>query len=121
MTVSFTPGSVSLAAWALTPAGYKWGAENRDTSSDQPAGFSFSFGEKCQLLLSDKIRGYFLVPENNLWNYSFIGAAFGEREKKRVDVKIDTPLRFYDDQHRPIHFRNFAELEDIWVDRSDNF
>jgi hypothetical protein len=28
MTVSFTPGSVSLASWALTPNGYKWGADN---------------------------------------------------------------------------------------------
>ncbi|RDW57553.1 U4/U6-U5 snRNP complex subunit PRP8 [Aspergillus mulundensis] len=121
MTVSFTPGSVSLAAWGLTPQGYKWGAENRDTTSDQPQGFSTSMGEKCQLLLSDKIRGYFLVPEDNVWNYSFMGSSYGSVEKRPVYVKIDTPLRFYDDQHRPLHFQNFAELEDIWVDRSDNF
>ncbi|KAL4962291.1 U4/U6-U5 snRNP complex subunit PRP8 [Aspergillus stella-maris] len=121
MTVSFTPGSVSLAAWGLTPQGYKWGAENRDTTSDQPQGFSTSMGEKCQLLLSDKIRGYFLVPEDNLWNYSFMGSSYGSVEKRPIYVKIDTPLRFYDDQHRPLHFQNFAELEDIWVDRSDNF
>ncbi|GAM38269.1 U5 snRNP complex subunit [Talaromyces pinophilus] len=121
MTVSFTPGSVSLAAWALTPQGYKWGAENKDTSSDQPQGFSTSMGDKCQLLLSDKIRGYFLVPEDNVWNYSFMGSSFSSVEKRPVYVKIDTPLRFYDDQHRPLHFQNFAELEDIWVDRSDNF
>ncbi|XRM38105.1 pre-mRNA-splicing factor 8 [Aspergillus tubingensis] len=121
MTVSFTPGSVSLAAWGLTPQGYKWGAENRDTTSDQPQGFSTSMGEKCQLLLSDKIRGYFLVPEDNVWNYSFMGSSFGGVEKRPVYVKIDTPLRFYDEQHRPLHFQNFAELEDIWVDRSDNF
>ncbi|KAL5003814.1 putative pre-mRNA splicing factor [Aspergillus recurvatus] len=121
MTVSFTPGSVSLAAWGLTPQGYKWGAENRDTTSDQPQGFSTSMGEKCQLLLSDKIRGYFLVPEDNVWNYSFMGSSYGSVEKRAVYVKIDTPLRFYDDQHRPLHFQNFAELEDIWVDRSDNF
>ncbi len=121
MTVSFTPGSVSLASWALTPHGYKWGAENKDTGSDQPQGFSTNMGEKCQLLLSDKIRGYFLVPENNTWNYSFMGSAFGSIEKKPVHVKIDTPLPFYSDQHRPLHFQNFAELEDIWVDRSDNF
>ncbi|KAJ5808678.1 hypothetical protein N7474_009947 [Penicillium riverlandense] len=121
MTVSFTPGSVSLAAWGLTPAGYKWGAENKDMSSDQPQGFSTNMGEKCQLLLSDKIRGYFLVPEDNVWNYSFMGSSFGSVEKRPVYVKIDTPLRFYDDQHRPLHFQNFAELEDIWVDRSDNF
>ncbi|KFY89345.1 hypothetical protein V500_05769 [Pseudogymnoascus sp. VKM F-4518 (FW-2643)] len=121
MTVSFTPGSVSLASWALTPQGYKWGAENKDLGSEQPQGFSTSMGEKCQLLLSDKIRGYFLVPENNTWNYSFMGSAFGGIEKKPVHVKIDTPLPFYNDQHRPLHFQNFAELEDIWVDRSDNF
>ncbi|KAI4134618.1 MAG: hypothetical protein LQ347_001371 [Umbilicaria vellea] len=121
MTVSFTPGSVSLAAWALIPQGYKWGVENKDTGSEQPQGFSTSMGEKCQLLLSDKIRGYFLVPESNVWNYSFMGSSFGSVEKKRVDVKIDTPLPFYADQHRPLHFQNFAELEDIWVDRSDNF
>jgi pre-mRNA-processing factor 8 len=92
MTVSFTPGSVSLAAWTLTPQGYKWGAENRDLGSDQPQGFSTSMGEKCQLLLSDKIRGYFLVPESNLWNYSFMGASFSNVEKKPLFVKVDTPL-----------------------------
>jgi pre-mRNA-processing factor 8 len=92
MTVSFTPGSVSLAAWALTPPGYTWGAENKDLNSDQPQGFATSMGEKCQLLLSDKIRGYFLVPESNLWNYSFMGSSFGSVEKKPVFVKIDTPL-----------------------------
>ncbi|KAJ5232232.1 hypothetical protein N7468_005188 [Penicillium chermesinum] len=121
MTVSFTPGSVSLSAWSLTPEGYKWGAENKDMSSDQPQGFSTSMGEKCQLLLSDRVRGYFLVPDDNLWNYSFMGSSFGSVEKRPVYVKLDTPLRFYDDQHRPLHFQNFAELEDIWVDRTDNF
>ena len=122
MTVSFTPGSVSLVAWALTPQGYKWGSENKDLSSDMPSGFSTSgMGEKTQLLLSDKIRGYFLVPEQNTWNYSFMGASFGSVEKKSVPVKMDTPLGFYADVHRPLHFQNFAELEDIWVDRQDNF
>ncbi|KAH3904299.1 hypothetical protein HBI56_008860 [Parastagonospora nodorum] len=121
MTVSFTPGSVSLAAWALTPNGYKWGAENKDTMSDNPSGFSTSFGEKCQLLLSDKIRGYFLVPDNGIWNYSFMGSTFGTIDKKPVHVRLDTPVRFYDSVHRPVHFQNFAELEDVWVDRENQF
>lgn len=121
MSVSFTPGSVSLSAWALTPDGYKWGVENKDMSSDQPAGFSTNFGDKCQLLLSDKIKGYFLVPDDNVWNYSFIGAVFEAVAKRRLDVKIDTPARYYDDLHRPVHFQSFAELEDVYVDRSDNF
>jgi pre-mRNA-processing factor 8 len=121
MTVSFTPGSVSLAAWALTPSGYKWGAENKDVMSDNPAGFSTSFGEKCQLLLSDKIRGYFLIPDNGIWNYSFMGSAFGAVEKRPVHVRLDTPARFYDGIHRPLHFYTFAELEDVWVDRENTF
>ena len=119
LTVSFTPGSVSLSSWSLTPAGYTWGAQNKDMQSDSPAGFSTTFGEKSQLLLSDKIMGYFLVPESGSWNYSFMGASFGGVEKRPVYVKLDTPKRFYDDLHRPIHFSSFAEIEDIWYDRED--
>ena len=123
MTVSFTPGSVSLASWALTPNGYKWGTENKDLSSDMPSGFSTTgFGEKTQLLLSDKIRGFFLTPEDGRWNYSFMGASFGGVEKNAVvGVKVDIPVGFYADVHRVLHFQSFAELEDVGVDRLDNF
>ena len=119
VTVSFTPGSVSISSWALTPHGYKWGAENKDTGSDHPQGFTTDMGDKCQLLLSEKIRGYFLVPENNSWNYSFMGSAFGSIEKKPIHVKIDTPLGFYSEVHRPLHFQNFGGIEDTGVDRED--
>ncbi|KAJ5888218.1 hypothetical protein N7495_008259 [Penicillium taxi] len=121
MTVSFIPGSVSLAGWSLTPQGYKWGAENKDMSSDQPQGFSFSMGDKSKLLLSDRVRGRFMVPEDNLWNYSFMGSAFTSIEKRAIYVKVDEPVRFYDDRQRPLHFQNFSELEDIWIDGSNNF
>ncbi|RSM02118.1 Pre-mRNA-splicing factor spp42 [Fusarium ambrosium] len=121
VSVAFTPGSVSLSAWGLTPAGYKWGAENKDIQSDQPQGFTTTMGEKCKLLLSPRFRGFFLVPDDGRWNYSFMGSAFAGMEKKPVHVKLDTPIPFYSDQHRPVHFHSFAELEDIWVDRSDNF
>ncbi len=121
VSVSFTPGSASLCAWGLSPHGFKWGAENRDTQSDQPQGFATNMGEKRKLLLSPKYRGFFLVPELGKWNFSFMGSAFAGLEKKAVHVKLDTPQPFYSDQHRPLHFQNFAELEDIWVDRNDNF
>lgn len=119
--VSFTPGSVSLSAWGLTPTGYKWGVENRDMGSDSPSGFTTSMGVKRKLLLSPRYRGFFLVPENGRWNYNFMGSNFIGLEKKPVHVKLDTPVQFYSDQHRPDHFKDFAELEDVGVDRSDNF
>lgn len=122
MTVAFKAGSVSLAAYSLAPSGYEWGAQNKDLGNDMPPGFQTNMGEKCQLLLSDKIMGFFLVPESCVWNFSFLGASFSsEAEKKQYHVKIDTPALYYADIHRPLHFQNFAELEDIWVDRSDNF
>ncbi|PTD10868.1 Pre-mRNA-processing-splicing factor 8 [Fusarium culmorum] len=121
VSVAFTPGSVSLSAWGLTPDGYKWGAENKDMLSDQPQGFSTTMGEKRKLLLSPRFRGFFLVPDDGRWNYSFMGNAFDGLQKKPVHVKLDTPLPFYSDQHRAVHFDSFAELEDIWVDRTDNF
>ncbi|KAI1331062.1 pre-mRNA processing splicing factor 8 [Xylariaceae sp. FL0255] len=119
--VAFTPGSVSLSAWGLTANGYKWGVENRDIGSDQPQGFTTSMGIKRKMLLSPRYKGYFLVPENGKWNYSFLGSSFAGLEKKPVHVKLDTPMPFYSDQHRPLHFQNFAELEDIGVDRDDSF
>ncbi|RCI10721.1 hypothetical protein L249_5301 [Ophiocordyceps polyrhachis-furcata BCC 54312] len=121
VSVSFTPGSVSLSAWGLTPQGYKWGAENTDLQSDQPQGFTTTMGEKRKLLLSPRFRGFFLVPDDGRWNYSFMGSAFAGMEKKAVHVKLDTPVPFYSEQHRPVHFQSFAEMEDLWVDGSDNF
>ena len=32
LTVAFTPGSVSLSAHSLSPAGFEWGRKNTDTS-----------------------------------------------------------------------------------------
>lgn len=119
--VSFTPGSVSLSAWALTPAGYRWGAENKDLSNDSPSGFTTTMGVKRKLLLSPRYRGFFLVPEDGKWNYNFMGSNFIGLEKKPVHVKLDTPLPFYSDKHRPEHFHDFTEMEDVGVDRSDNF
>lgn len=37
ITCSFTPGSVSLTAYKLTPAGYEWGRQNKDTSANPGA------------------------------------------------------------------------------------
>jgi pre-mRNA-processing factor 8 len=119
LTATFKAGSVSLAAYNVTPQGTEWGLQNKDMGSDMPQGFSPNMAEKCQLLLSDRIVGFFMVPvDNGVWNYSFLS---NFRADTPVHVKIDTPLPYYADVHRPLHFQNFAELEDIWVDRSDVF
>ncbi|KAL5034098.1 pre-mRNA-splicing factor 8 [Batrachochytrium dendrobatidis] len=109
ITCAFTPGSCSLTAYKLTPAGFEWGRNNKDTSANPP-GHLPSFYEKVQMLLSDRFLGFFMVPEGDgLWNYNFMGT------KHRADMKylltIDNPKEFYHEMHRPNHFLNFSGLE----------
>ena len=39
LTVSFTPGSVSLSSYSLTVPGFEWGRKNMDNSSNPPVSF----------------------------------------------------------------------------------
>ena len=69
---SFTPGSCSLMAYKLTPSGYEWGRNNKDTGNN-PQGYLPSHYEKVQMLLSDRFLGFFMVPAQGSWNYNFMG------------------------------------------------
>ncbi|KAG7660465.1 uncharacterized protein J8A68_006022 [[Candida] subhashii] len=109
MSVAYTPGSVTLSAFELTKEGHEWGKSNADLVSDAPPGFSSSYSKKAQLILSDKIMGTFMVPDDDIWNYFFIGAIFNPNEL--YDLKLDIPLTFYEELHRPIHFTGFTQLE----------
>ncbi|CAG8663527.1 28146_t:CDS:10 [Gigaspora margarita] len=119
MTVSFTPGSCSLTAYKLTPAGFEWARNNKDTSMNPP-GYLPTFAEKVQMLLSDRFMGFFMVPENDIWNYSFMGPSHSTSMK--YTLKLDVPKEFYHELHRPQHFLNFSSMEeDVEADREDAF
>jgi pre-mRNA-processing factor 8 len=90
--------------------------------STNPQGFSTEFGQRAQLLLSDKFKGYFLVPDDGLWNYAFMGAGWSPSAK--FDVKLDTPIPYYHELHRPLHFNSFKNLGDeniVELDKQDVF
>ncbi|CAH3198090.1 unnamed protein product [Porites evermanni] len=72
ITCSFTPGSCSLTAYKLTPSGYDWGRNNKDTGNN-PRGYLPSHYEKVQMLLSDRFLGFFMVPAQGSWNFNFMG------------------------------------------------
>jgi len=69
---SFTPGSCSLTAYKLTPSGFDWGRNNKDTGNN-PHGYLPSHYERVQMLLSDRFLGFFMVPSQGSWNYNFMG------------------------------------------------
>jgi pre-mRNA-processing factor 8 len=107
-TVSFTPGSCSLSAYKLTPAGYEWGKANRDADvvSTIPPGYAPTHYEKVQVLLSDQFLGFFLVPDSGSWNYYFSG----HKHSNGMDygLRLANPKEFYHEVHRATHFLNFA-------------
>lgn len=109
LTVSYIPGSISLAAYTVSKEGIEWGSKNMDINSDEAIGYEPSMAEKCQLLLSDRIQGFFLVPEEGVWNYNFNGASFSP--KMTYSLKLDVPLPFFALEHRPTHVISYTELE----------
>lgn len=122
LTVSLTPGSISLAAYSLSEEGYSWGVNNKDILDPHPEGFEPTFSQYAQLLLSERIMGNFLVPSSDTWNYAFMGASFNP--ELDYDIKLDIPLEFYNELHRATHFMQFNELandEDLEAEQEDVF
>ena len=109
VTCSFTPGSCSLAAYKLTPTGYEWGRANKDVTGSTPQGYLPTHYERCQMLLSDRFLGFFMVPDSNVWNYNFMGVKHSAGMKYRL--ALAPPKEFYHEVHRPTHFLEFSHLE----------
>ena len=109
ITCSFTPGSCSLSAYKLTPAGYEWGRTNTDKSNN-PKGYLPTHYEKVQMLFTDRFLGFFMVPKQISWNFNFMGVRHDPTMK--YELQLANPKEFYHEVHRPLHFINFSGLED---------
>ncbi len=112
---NFTPGSCTLNSFKLTPEGYEWGrkAKMNTNAADSEmmldtTGFSTTFYEPVQMLLSEKFMGFFLVPSDGVWNYNMI---YAHSENMKYDVELGIPKEFYHEIHRPHHFINFSSME----------
>lgn len=119
--VALTTGSVTLSAYTLSEEGYEWGKKNKNMDLSPP-GFQVDFGTSCQMILTSNILGNFLVPTTDIWNYTFMGMRFNK--ELDYDLKIDVPLDFYNELHRPNHFISFNELESgdsLEADQEDVF
>eukprot|EP00357_Protocruzia_adherens_P030356 CAMPEP_0114989014 /NCGR_PEP_ID=MMETSP0216-20121206/9943_1 /TAXON_ID=223996 /ORGANISM="Protocruzia adherens, Strain Boccale" /LENGTH=1597 /DNA_ID=CAMNT_0002351907 /DNA_START=96 /DNA_END=4889 /DNA_ORIENTATION=- len=110
LNVSFTPGSCSLTAYKLTTPGFDWGKNARDITAHAP-GYATNFYEKSQMILSDKIMGFFMVPDNQgKWNYNFF--AVDDIATTKYNLTLENPKEFYHEVHRPAHFMNFVRIEE---------
>jgi len=113
ITTSFTQGSCSLTAYQVTPAGHEWGKKSRNVAGGvaNAEQYNSSCFNKVQMLLSDRFKGFFMVPEGGLgWNYNFQGV----KHSVGMDytVRMDVPQPFYAECHRPQHFLTFVQMEE---------
>ncbi|KAJ0402534.1 hypothetical protein P43SY_000797 [Pythium insidiosum] len=97
-----------ILAYKLTSSGYEWGRQNKDSGAN-PAGYAPTHYEKVQMLLSDRFLGFYMVPEEEVWNYNFMGVKHNTGMK--YDLKLGNPKEFYHEIHRKTHFMNFSALE----------
>jgi pre-mRNA-processing factor 8 len=121
MTASFQGGSIQLAAYKLTESGLEWGSTKPyEVEMRDFPGWNAGMAERTQLLLSDRITGFWLVPEDERWNYSFMGPNF--KPDIGYAVVPGHPAPFFAPQHRPDHFRTVNPDEgDVGADRDDAF
>uniref|UniRef100_A0A1I8F895 JAB_MPN domain-containing protein n=1 Tax=Macrostomum lignano TaxID=282301 RepID=A0A1I8F895_9PLAT len=99
MTCSFTPGSVSLAAYRLTRGGLDWGRQNTDR------------GNNPKMLLSDRFLGFFMIPAQGSWNYNFAGVVRHVPTMK-YETAAGQPQGVLHETHRPSHFLQFASIQE---------
>jgi pre-mRNA-processing factor 8 len=110
VSCSFTPGSCSLTAYKLTPEGFEWGRNQKDNNIAQLTGYLPTHYERIQMLLSDRFLGNFLVPDDDIWNYNFMGVKHSLGMD--YELKIGIPRDFYHELHRTGHFLTFTSIEE---------
>ena len=120
ITTSFTQGSCSLTAYKVTDTGYDW-AKKADSAAGgvtNATDYTSDCFDKVQMLLSDRFKGFFLVPDGGLgWNYNFQGV----KHTVGMDytLKMDVPEPFYSERHRPQHFLSFTQMEEAAENEAD--
>lgn len=111
LTLNYHPGSVDVQAFLPTEKGLDWGGANRDFLTETPYGYdSARFSQPASVVIS-KDEGFFYVPQNEVWNFSFSSAMWNAQH--RAFLKVGQPIPYYDPMHRPIHFENVRKLGDV--------
>jgi pre-mRNA-processing factor 8 len=125
LTTSFTQGSCSLTAYHVTEAGLEWGKKSRNIAGGvaNAQDYSSNCFEKVQMLLSDRFKGFFMVPRDEGdglgWNFNFQGVKHSA--SMDYSLKMDSPQPFYAECHRPQHFLSFVQMEEGDVDEGADF
>jgi len=93
----------NIKSFSLDSKGFQKVVQNLNTNFSQEQ-LKDVLLENC-LIISKKYLGYFLTPENDIWNYYFYKSHFVKNGVS--NMKVGNPLEFFDEFHRLFHFKNF--------------
>lgn len=127
ISVAINSGNVTITSNRVTENGINWGLKYAKYigQADRLIHYSDDYRIKTPLILTEKFKGFTVVPDTDIWNYSFISNSWDTDEM--YQLKVDQPLGFFNELHRPIHFDAFRSLEpslfngeeDIEADQED--
>jgi pre-mRNA-processing factor 8 len=55
-----------------------------------------------------------MVPDSGVWNYNFMGVKHSTAMK--YSLCVENPKEYYHECHRPAHFLNFTQQEEVGVE-----
>lgn len=69
------------------------------------------------MLLSERFLGFFMVPDNNIWNYNFVG--LGLNANMKYSLVLANPKEYYNENHRASHFIKFIGVDNNEQDTAE--
>jgi len=103
ITVFLHGGKATLATYRTSSSGNEVlknlsGNPNEDSSTTELLENAFA---QCEIQLGQESSGFYLVPEDGIWNYSFLGVSPPQYPSTLI---VDAPHDYHNPYHRKEHF-----------------
>ena len=103
ITVFLNGGKATLATYRTSSSGNEVlknlsGNPNEDSSTTELLENAFA---QCEIQLGQESSGFYLVPEDGIWNYSFLGVSPPQYPSTLI---VDAPHDYHNPYHRKEHF-----------------
>jgi pre-mRNA-processing factor 8 len=111
ISIALNSGSVTITSNRVTENGLRWGVKYAKYLGqvDRLIHYSDDYRVNTPLILTEKFKGFTIVPETDIWNHAFMANSWDKEHD--YTLKVDQPISFFHERHRPIHFDAFNNLE----------
>ncbi|EDR30125.1 pre-mRNA-processing-splicing factor, putative [Entamoeba dispar SAW760] len=103
-------GAIGIEGYSFNEIGKEFGKQNSDSLITLQNNCTEELGIKQPIIVSEKINGFFLIPEKGSWNYSLSTSKFTVNIE--YTLKVGIPLEFYNEAHRITHFLGWVQSDE---------